>query len=189
MKLNKLTTSFSRGLNQAASHTIQNDECSVAQNFVFKDRSASVRKGYQIHAQVTSSPIVDLEKFYQADGDTFFVALGNGQVHYSITSGVFNSLSTEPISGDVHHVVFDGAMYFTDFSTPVKWFNGNGVGMAGLSSPQYRLQIDNCEDATKWTAQDLNGGVVEDTNYMHRDFGDKALTVFCSGVGSANAFT
>lgn len=186
MNLKKLATSFSRGLNQAASHTLNDGECQVSENFVFKDRAATVREGFQIHAQVTSGPIVSLEKFYQADGDAFFTAIGNGQLHYSITSGVFVSISSDPISGDISKTVYDGAMYFTNFSTPVKFFNGDYIDIAGLSSPVFKNQLDDCENAARWVAQDVNGGIIQDTNYMHRDKGKKAITVFASNPSTAH---
>lgn len=186
MNLKKLATSFSRGLNQAASHTLNDGECQESENFVFKDRSATVRKGFQVHAQVTSGPIIALEKFYQSDGDAFFTAVGAGQLHYSVTSGVFTSLSSNPISGSVSKAVYDGAMYFTDFSTPVQFFNGNLIGVAGLSSPVFKKQLDDCEDASRWVAQDINGGVTADNNYMHRDKGSRAITVFASNPATAH---
>jgi hypothetical protein len=184
MKLEKITTTFSRGLNQAATHTINEAECQVAENFVFKDRAAVVRKGYTIHAQVCSGPINAIEKFYQPDGDSYFTAIAEGKVHFSVTSGVFTSISSDAISGDVRKSVFDGALYFTDYNSPVKYFNGGQIGIAGLSSPQYKKVLDNCEDYTKWVALDANGAVTQDTTYMHREQGDKSILFSASNPAS-----
>lgn len=190
MQLGKLGTSFSRGLSQAASHTLHELECQDATNFLFKDRSATVRKGYQVHATLSGAPpIVALEKFYQADGDSYFCAVAAGQLHYSTTSGSFTSISSDVISGEVHHSVFDGAIYFTDYSSPVKYFNGDEVGIAGISSPVFKQQLSDMENAAEWQATNLFGFVQEDTAYLHRDKGDKSITFSASSPSTAGIFS
>lgn len=183
----KISTNFSRGLNQAASHMIHNNECQLAENFVFKDQSATVREGIRVHASLPA-PVVALRKFYQKDGGNYFVAIAGGSLYNSVTSGSFTSVSSDAISSPVHHAVFDGAMYFTDYSGPVKYFDGNAVDIAGLSSPVFRKQIDDMEDVVQWS-YNLYGALEEDITYTHRDKGNKSIRFSASSPANAAIFS
>jgi hypothetical protein len=179
-------TTFSRGLNQAASHTIQPEECSVAENFVFKDRAAVVREGIKVFASLPA-PVVALKKYYKKTGENFFLGFAGGTLYNSVTSGEFTSVSTVPLSGDIITEVFDDAVYFCDQSGTLKYYNGVTVGEAGLSSPVYEKIISDCEAVTQW-GYDGNGYVTEDRNYLHRERGDKSITVYASNPAVAAVF-
>ncbi len=187
--LGKISTDFSRGLNQAASQTIGVNECQFSENFVFKDRSATVRQGIQVFGSLPA-PVVALQKFYDKDGGNYFFSIAGGRVYNSVTSGEFTSftsVSSDPISGDVQNAVYDGAIYFTDYDTPVKWFNGKVIGVVGLSSPSFRLQINNMENVNGWT-NSIYGFLEQDFNYLHRDQGDASITFYASSPSTAAVF-
>ncbi len=184
--IGKISTDFSRGLNQAASQTIGVNECQFSENFVFKDRSATVRQGIQVFGSLPA-PVVALQKFYDKNGGNYFFSVAGGRVYNSVTSGEFVSISSEPISGNVQNAVYDGAIYFTDYNTPVKWFNGGSVGVAGLSSPAFRLQINDMENVNGWTNNTL-GRLEQDFNYLHRDDGDSSITFYASSPSTAAVF-
>lgn len=186
-QLGKIQTNFVRGLNQQASQTIDQNECSVAENYLFKDRSATVREGFSVFGSLPA-PVVALTKFYNKDGGNYFCAIAGGTFYNSVTSGSFTSVSIGgSISGIVDTEVYAGALYFTDYSTPVKYFDGIIVDIAGLSSPVFRKQIEDFENVGQWTYS-TNGYLQADTKYTHIDRGNQAILFSASSPSTAAIF-
>ena len=97
----KANTNFSRGLSTLATHMLNQDECSVAENFVFDQGVAEVRKGIALYGTV-GAPVKGLARFYKKTGSSYFVAFAANQLYYSPSSGTFSSVSSEHIvSGPV----------------------------------------------------------------------------------------
>jgi len=184
-ELFKQTTNFSRGLSLAASPLIGADECQAAENFVFEDRSATVREGVAVFGSLPARVDV-LRKLYKRDGTAFNIAIAGAKLYKSDTSGTFDLVTGSTYEGEIHAAVFDDVLYFSNYSSPVKFFDGTSVDDAGLSSPIFRKQINDCESLSEWSNTDLNGAFEENNDWSNIDKGEKAILFSASNkIGQA----
>ena len=176
----KTTTNFSRGLNMQSSHLIQPEECQIAENFLFDDIVPYVRKGIQVYGSLPA-PVVSLKKLYKKTGSSYFVAFAGNNIYADATSGTFVSVSSANISSIPDTNVYADYIYYTDFSSAPKFFNGSSVDLVGLSGPIHRKQIADFETNESWIDNVQGSGVVSswvETNYLKITNGLQAKGMF-----------
>lgn len=177
----KISTNFSRGLNAAISHMIDDEEVQVADNFLFDEGGPKVRQGTALNASLPY-PVVTLRKVYLQNGSSYFAAFAGGQFYVSNTSGVFSLVSGPVMSGDIFTTVYDDVLYFTNYSVPVQYYDGTKIDVAGLSSPSFVLQISKMDTPDGWLIAGSGIASVDpDTSITHVDIGTAAVKLITQG--------
>jgi len=194
----RISTNFSKGLNLSVSHMISPEELQQADNFIFSDGSASVRQGIAVNATLPY-PVVAVKKHYRQNGSAYIMAFCGGQPYISVTSGVFANVSCETMSGDISIAAYDDYLYFTNYSNPVKLFDGSSVDNVGLSSPAFISYLGDFEDITAWEVTAGSATITEETAYLHVDRGEVGIrinaaassyvTVLCNTLVNLGAFS